>query len=620
MRQKASAVAVSVMLTLLSVAVFAQQPAPAPSPVDSKIPARTESVVVTGTFVPSPLSENDRSLDSIDTTETPLLFTSDYDYLRLDPTINLQQRAPNGVQADLSILGSTFAETLVLLDGLRMNDAESGHHNLDIPVPTEAISRIEVLRGAGSTFYGSDAMGGAVNFVTSPAKAAEIRLLAGVGNQGFNQQHVLLKGFEKHWSETLAADRDISSGFIADRDYRNTVASSETTYKSALGLSDVIFAGSDRPFGASNFYGDFPDAFERTKGWFAAAQQDLGAETSAAFGFRRHTDLFILLRDDPSYYQNNHIDQSWQAALRRHQELHPNTTLSYGAEAQGDSIHSNNLGDHARNREALYGNIDFRDVTILGVRRFSFSAGARDEVFSGGMNVFTPSLAGGVWLNTTLKFHASAGRGFRLPTYTDLYYVGPGILGNALLKPESAWSVEAGADWNPTARISATLTFFQRWDHNIIDYLQYAPGEDFQATNVDNVHFTGVEAGTTFRFSHEQQIELSYTFLHGNQAPLPAGEVSRYVFDYPSNQGIFSWSGAWREILVARTSVGITQRFDAQAYPVWDLSLARKAGALRPYLQFANLSNTGYVDIPGLRMPSLSVIAGMEIVLARKGR
>ena len=506
-------------LTLLLPAIAPAQQPSAPAP--SAIPQQSESVVVTGTFIPAPLSENDRSVDSIDTTQTPLLFTSDFDYLRLDPDIDLQQRAPNGVQGDLTILGSTFAETLVLLDGLRMNDAQTAHHNLDIPIPIEAISRLEILHGAGSTFYGADAMGGAVNFITAPAHAIELRLLAGVGNQGFNQQHMLAKGFIANWSETIAADRDFSTGFIPDRNYRNTLASSETTYKSLLGLTDVIFAGSDRPFGANDFYGDYP-SYERTKNWFASAQQDLGRETAAAFGFRRHTDEFILFRDDPAIYENNHIDQSWQAALRRHQMLRENTTLSYGAEAQGDSIQSNNLGDHARNREAVYGNVDFRDLSLFGLRHFSFSAGAlAKNSLAAAPTSSRPTVAGGVWLKTTLKLHASVSRGFRIPTYTDLYYSDPTTIGNPLLKPESAWSLESGAEWNPSSRISAAITFFQRWDHNLIDYVQYAPGEVFQATNIDNLHFTGVEANATFHLAHNQQIELAYTLPPRRSRPAP---------------------------------------------------------------------------------------------------
>ena len=136
-----------------------------------KIEPRKETVVVTGTFEPLPVESIDRAVSVIDTREVPLLYNHWVDYLQLDPSVDLQQRAPDGVQADLTIRGSTFGQTLVLLDGLRMNDAQSGHHNMDLPVPANAIERIEILRGAGSTLYGSDAMAGSINVIYRAAKA-----------------------------------------------------------------------------------------------------------------------------------------------------------------------------------------------------------------------------------------------------------------------------------------------------------------------------------------------------------------------------------------------------------------------------------------------------------------
>lgn len=82
-------------------------------PEEQPIPPRKESIGVIGTFVPAPLQQHDRSVESFRMRETPLLFNSVIDYLQFDPSIDLQQRAANGVQADLTILGSTFAETLV---------------------------------------------------------------------------------------------------------------------------------------------------------------------------------------------------------------------------------------------------------------------------------------------------------------------------------------------------------------------------------------------------------------------------------------------------------------------------------------------------------------------------
>ena len=97
------------------------------------------------------------------------VFNSLADVLRLDPSVDLQARAPDGVQNDISIRGSSYAQTLVLLNGLRVDDVQSGHHNMDIPVPLDAVSRVEVLQGSGSTMYGSDAVGGAINVITASA-------------------------------------------------------------------------------------------------------------------------------------------------------------------------------------------------------------------------------------------------------------------------------------------------------------------------------------------------------------------------------------------------------------------------------------------------------------------
>lgn len=250
---------------------------------------------------------------------------------------------------------------------------------------------------------------------------------------------------------------------------------------------------------------------------------------------------------------------------------------------------------------------------------FSFSAGAREELFSGGTNVFTPTFAGGFWIKPNFNLHASASRGFRLPTYTDLYYSDPATVGNPDLKPESTWSLEAGADWSPAKHISAGTTFFRRWDSNLIGYVQFAPGGLYYATNIDTIHFTGVEAHTAFLLPRQQQIQLAYTFLHGDQVPI-AGSVSRYVFNYPSHHAVLSWTGTCHDWLVARTRVGVTQRFSHPTYPVQDFAVSRKNGLVRPYVQLANLSNTGYEEIPGVLMPRRSIVAGMELVLTRKSR
>ena len=135
-------------------------------------PSTTQTVVVTAKSDPLTLAGSDRSVVVLDTKREPLLFGALPDVLRLDPSLNLQERGPDGVQADLSIRGATFEESLILLNGMRVDDPQTGHFNLDIPVPLDAIHRAEVLHGAGSAFYGSDAIAGAVDMITEEPERA----------------------------------------------------------------------------------------------------------------------------------------------------------------------------------------------------------------------------------------------------------------------------------------------------------------------------------------------------------------------------------------------------------------------------------------------------------------
>ncbi len=213
------------------------QTPPAPIAKTKTIPARKETVAVTGTFIPAPVENIDRTITVIDTREQPLLYTHWVDYLQLDPSIDLQERAPDGVQADLTIRGSTFEQTLVLLNGLRMDDVQTSHHDLDLPLPTGALARIEVLPGAGSMLYGSDAMAGTVNFITGPPQYSEAQAGAAIGNFGTNQETFSAGFVASRLDEELDVARDFSTGFMPDRDYRSLTIFSNSGAQTALGRS-----------------------------------------------------------------------------------------------------------------------------------------------------------------------------------------------------------------------------------------------------------------------------------------------------------------------------------------------------------------------------------------------
>jgi outer membrane cobalamin receptor len=582
----------------------AQQPAP--------IPLASTTVTVVGSPEPVTLGESDRSTVVLDTEQHPLALSQAEDYLRTDASTFVEQRGAGGSQADISIRGTSFEQTLVLLNGLRINDAETSHNNMDLPIPLSAMRSIDVLHGAGSTLYGSDAIGGAIDFVTAEPTASSLFLRAGGGNYGTNEQEVVATAARKKWSEMLAGQRDFSTGFMYDRDYRDEEMSSETRLKSELGTTDVLLAGDDRAFGANQFYGNYP-SYERTKGWFASINQSLGERTQAAFGYRRHTDQYVLFRDDPAIYENNHIDTSWEGALRRNDALGKHVGLFYGLEADGDGIHSNNLGVHARNWGAGYVDAETR------WGHATLSAGLRQEVISGGYHVTSPMLAGGYYVTRNVKLRAAAGYGFRLPTYLDLYYSDPTTIGNPALKPESAWNFEGGADWFASAHLFVSSTVFYSRQHNAIDYVRTDASEPWMATNLSGLRFTGWENTAVWQPDQSNQLRASWTLLAGAQQALH-GLQSEYVFNYPVNNASLEGTHVWKAGYLLHTRIGVTERYQQSPYAVWDISMARERGRLHPYLRLTNITNTGYQEVLNVQMPGREIMAGMEITLGRGAR
>jgi iron complex outermembrane receptor protein len=581
-----------------------QASAPPPAPVH-------ETIVVTGTYEPLSLDEIDRAVSVLPVRSQSLVFNSLVDVLRLDPSLDVEARAPDGVQNDLSIRGSSYAQTLVLLDGIRLDDVQSGHHNMDIPVPVDSVSQIEVLHGSGSTMYGSDAEGGAINVITQPPDTTEFRLRTAVGNFGTNQQQASLSGVFGALSEQLSFSRDFSTGFIPDRDYRNLQLASTTRFLTAWGSTDVTLAYMDHPFGAAQFYGDYP-SWEDTKTWFASVRQSFGKKTSASFAYRRHSDLFVLIRDNPSVYTNHHKDESYQTAVRRGDGLATNTELHYGVEALHESIVSNNLGDHSRSRAAAYVALDFR-----ALKRFSLSVSAREEVYRDFSAEFSPTAAAGYWLSPRLKLRASASRAFRVPSYTELYYSDPANVGNPNLRPEHAWTYEGGVDWTPSARWHGDVTVFERRERDDIDYYRASPNDVWQALNIDSLNFTGVESSLRLNASRSQTIDFRYSWLSATEDTIPLGET-KYAFNYPTHSGVVAYQANLGGRVTLRTRVGILERRQQNPYGLWDIDAAYTRGHVHPFLRLSNLTNTSYQEIQGVAMPGRSVVGGVELVLRKQ--
>jgi vitamin B12 transporter len=113
------------------------------------------------------------------------------------------------------------------------------------------------------------------------------------------------------------------------------------------------------------------------------------------------------------------------------------------------------------------------------------------------------------------------------------------------------------------------------------------------------------------------KLKISWTCLQGAQSALH-GLLSEYVFNYPVNNGRVEWNWTGARSVLIQSRLGVLQRYQQTAYATWDTSIVRGTGKFRPYLRMTNLSNTGYEEITGVRMPGRSFVGGIEFSFASK--
>ena len=239
-------------------------------------------------------------------------------------------------------------------------------------------------------------------------------------------------------------------------------------------------------------------------------------------------------------------------------------------------------------------------------------------MLSGGQQVFSPSVAGSTPLGAKGKLRGAIGYGFRLPTFTDLYYSDPTTIGNAQLQPESAWSYELGTDWFVTPHLLLSATGFTSPQHNAIDYTRPNSNVKWQATNLGTFQYTGVETSVLWQPSSTASVRAGWTYIHGDSSAL-GGLQSEYVFHYPVNNGVLEYTGRAYKQLQSRAHLAVVQRVGQVAYPVLDVGFSypmRKY--FEPYLQVTNTTNTGYEEIQGVRVQGRAFIGGLTFELAKR--
>ena len=576
-----------------------------------------EPIVVTGGRTVSDPRRNNRSVAAVTREKIESLpVHSPSGILKYVPGVDLRRRGPLGVQGDVSIRGASFEQTLVLVDGFKVSDPQTGHHDLDLPLTLDDIEQVEILKGNASSLYGPNALGGVVNFITRRPSGKGARLRGTAGEFGLLEAGASLTLPAGRTENRVSALLRQSEGYRPNTDFHIATAS----YSGALSMetADVRLrlGYTDKEFGANGFYTDrYPGQWEETETSFLGLSADTGGEDftiSPALYWRRHRDRFLLDRADPSFFENRHTSDVYGAELHTLGASRWGTT-ALGVEIGGEEITSASLGDHRRVRGGLYGEhrVEVNDRLSAAIEAFAY------YYSDWGWEVW-PGLNAGCRLGDSARLFASAGKSFRVPTYTELYYTSPANVGNPDLVPETVWSWEAGASWS-AGPFSAEAALFRRDGENLIDWTRQDEESPWQVRNVASVASGGFELGFSYQPPLREagallrSVEAGYTFLDSNRSR--SEFESKYLLDHLRHQVVagvghgfllgttMNWTGRWQE------------RLDGESHFLLDGRLFRRVGNFLIFLEARNILDTEYTEVGNIPMPGRWVAAGVKLDL-----
>ena len=531
--------------------------------------------------------------------------------------VDIRQRGPMGTQADIGIRGSTFDQVLVMVDGVRMSDPQTGHHQMNLPVPLQMIERIEIIRGTAARRYGLNALGGVVNVITKKTsdtpfafEAFGMQASGLSANEGLNGGlRVFGAGNQNGWNFMGGAEGLRGNGYRHNTDFEQLRTYVKVSKESEIGSFSLFGGSNNNAFGAGLFYAAPRDsnARETVNTQFVNAQlvanlspvDKLTLNASSRWNY----DHYIFTKVNPSLYQNKHQNQAIQIEASYLHEFE-DSRLSLGFESRSERIRSNNLGDHQREIVGAYGEFIkewFPDFTT------TFGAYALHTDFVG-FQVYPGAEFQWRWTESSALW-GNLGAGQRLPTYTDWYYRDPANSSNPNLKSERAQNSELGYRFQK-GLVSAQISIFQKSYTDMIDWVRSSPNDPWTPNNIANLTFRGAEWELRIRDFMPvlpENSELVFNACVLDDSEFSNGEnLSKNALNFMTYQQntrlrVKLWEGESAQYQTGVYLTGIwrlVNRTNGNAYHLFDAKLEFSRGkSWNAYANFMNIANTEYREI-----------------------
>jgi vitamin B12 transporter len=565
------------------------------------------------------------------------------------PGLDIRQRGNHGTQADLTIQGGSFDQSMVLLNGINLSDPQTGHFHLNLPLDLSAVSQAKVLAGSAARRFGTQAFTGAVNFVTSPPDTNGIRAGVELGQHRFYKAFLNAHVSGKSLSTMASISTSGSDGYRENTDFSANHFFLHTTAGIKEVNAHLLLGLNTRKFGANSFYSPrFQQQYEETATGFAALKFILRkAHSSFTLNtyYRRNKDYFLLDRSNPEFFQNDHLTQVGGSDLIGRFSSRAGVTQT-GILLRRETILSTSLGEPLSPPDSVvikagiaYSHSHSRSKFNLSLnhtyegRWFSLSGGLLVHFNSdlGSEPTLMPGLDVRFKLSRQMDLFASLNRSMRMPTFTDLFYQGPTNIGNPNLLPEKAITAELGIH-RKGAHFQSTLSSFYRQGRDLIDWV-WMEDEKWHTKNLTEIDAAGGSLSLQYdpRSPAYQAVSLegltfSYTFTYLTKVSEEL--ISRYLLDnlkHKVSMGSqlsilrnfslfigFSFQDRNGSFLKYDSDSGLSQEQAYEPYLLMDVKLTYSFKRFHIYVKSNNLLNASYYDIGNVIQPGRWSMAGIE--------
>lgn len=605
---------------------------------------------VTGTRAPMPADKAVRLVQVIDRkTIEGISAHSVNDLLKMVAGVDVRQRGGFGVQTDIGVNGGTEDQLTVLLNGINISNPHTGHLTMDLPVSVDDIERIEVIEGGASRVYGSQAFAGAINIVTKHEGKSMLGAHVNGGSYGTVGANANVNVVSGQFTNRISGGYTRSDGGTYNDDFNKANGYWNGTFHSDHFKAALQAGASTMNYGANTFYGTGSTSqYEEDRRYLAAASAEYTGKVNvpAQVYWNRSLDHYVWWRNRPEDYQNFHQTNVYGA------NVGANTSWVLGKSAIGielrrENILSTRLGKELDEKDQHKYKVPGHDAyykykdgrTNLGIyaehnfiiENVTLSLGVlanHNTSVDGGMR-FYPGVDLS-WRLGEVKLFASFNQSLRTPTYTDLYYNGPGLLGNSQLKPEKSTDWHLGMSYTGNAA-SAQVKAFYRKGTDMIDWVKYEGAKVYSTANsdIDNIGAEALVAMDLSNIWSQQNILKNLTFgycynyKHRVNEEQAANYASRMTFlrhkltASLSHNIIDHLSAQWDFVLKNRegefdnVKTGKTQSYGT--FGTLDLKLQWQQPRYTLYVQGNNLTGHKYYDFANIQQPGFWFMGGVKM-------